>query len=120
MARGIRMNVYLIYVIFFIQLAISGCGLEIATLKEYSKEQDAIKAQVENDLRRFNLLVNDIKEGKLTAGITKKKFFRLYGSPVVETSEKLLYRHPVKFSETEKVYIYFDEQERLVKWDYQN
>ena len=111
------MKITLLLIIMFF---VTGCGQHVHTLKQYSKEQDLIARQVETAKKKFNLLVEDIKEEKLEKGISKKRFMRIYGDPVIEIEEnELLYRDPLEFFDTPKVYIYFDEKGKLIKWVYE-
>ncbi len=62
---------------------------------------------------------------RLKQGIAKGKFIRTYGEPVLSKKtveplgeERLLYRHPTEYFQSDKVYVYFDEGGRLTRWEY--
>lgn len=105
---------------------VAGCGPAISTLQRYSKEQDLIEREVERAKKKFDLLVEDIKQERLKEGRSKRKFIRIYGKPVItnaidsnEAVLELLYRDPLKFFDTPKVYVYFNKEEKLIRWVYE-
>ena len=117
------MKITLLLIIMFF---VTGCGQHVHTLKQYSKEQDLIARQVETAKKKFNLLVEDIKQERLKEGRSKRKFIRIYGKPVItnaidsnEAVLELLYRDPLKFFDTPKVYVYFNKEEKLIRWVYE-
>ena len=112
--------------LFLSLFVISGCGPAISTLQRYSKEQDLIERQVDRARKKFDTLVEDITEEKVREDISKRKFVRIYGKPVIvneidqgDATLELLYRDPLKFSDTPKVYVYFDKEEKLIRWVYE-
>lgn len=91
-------------------------------LLEINKEDKAIKHDIALGAKRFDLLLKDIEADKLKPGLEKRAVLARYGQPVLEfpaddQTEKLLYRHPVKYFDSPKVYLYFDSNQKLAKWD---
>ncbi|MDP8212297.1 MAG: hypothetical protein P9X22_03275 [Candidatus Zapsychrus exili] len=99
---------------------------ELLTLKGYSDEQTKIGKYVESQDSKFDKLLLDIKNGALDKNIKSKSVVRIYGDPVFkkdiddkgEKQQKWLYRYTTKYFNTDKVYLYFNENDRLVSWEY--
>ncbi|MBP7089040.1 MAG: hypothetical protein KBB01_07085 [Candidatus Omnitrophica bacterium] len=110
--------------VFFLQ----GCILftpELDTLKEIGRSQKEINSYLTKQKKRFLILVRDVKKERLIKGMLKAKFLRRYGEPVLSKKnsdsleqEIMLYRHPTKYFDSEKVYVHFDKEGRLIHWEY--
>jgi len=108
--------------------AIQGCLFlpeSLKTLKSVGDSQDEIETYLARQAKLFNKLLASLKDEDLEPGISKKRFIQIYGEPVLtgEVTEplggvKLLYRHPTKYFESDRVYLYFDQEENLVRWEY--
>lgn len=100
--------------------AVSGCGQAIGTLKSLDAGQQEMSREVYAQRREFDLLLSDIKEKRLKAGISIGEFIKTYGEPILEEQQasglRLLYRYPLEFFGAKKAYVYFDEHSRLSKW----
>jgi hypothetical protein len=101
-----------------------GCSPNMQLLLKVNEEDNALKKEIITAHKRFDLLLKDIKHAKLKLGISKKEVFSRYGQPVLESVSddqemlvRLLYRYPTKFFGSTKVYLYFDANEKLVKWE---
>ncbi|MBN3040925.1 MAG: hypothetical protein JW867_07340 [Candidatus Omnitrophica bacterium] len=121
------MKVRFIFYFFLFIFAISGCSSwqGLMTLKHYGDSQEEINLYVQRQEKLFFKLIEDLKSGKLKAGISKDRFIRLYGDPVLSDidesspdAEVLLFRHPTDFFKSDRVYAYFDQSEKLMSWDY--
>lgn len=108
-------------------LAIVGCSkLEgLMTLKRLGDSQKEIETHVDKQEKLFNLLVNDLKAEKLKSGTSETQIQRTYGSPVLtkpaaepEGSYVLLYRHPTRYFNSDKIYLHFDASRKLTHWEY--
>ena len=107
---------------------LSGCcflppGLK--TLKSVGRSQDEIKVYLARQSKLFNKLLGDLNNNKLRQGVTKDQFIRIYGEPILSKraveflgEEILLYRHPTKYFQSDRVYVYFDKEEKLIRWEY--
>lgn len=110
--------------VFYLQ----GCILfspELDTLKEVNQSQKEINSYLTRQSKRFLVLVRDVKKERLIRGMPKANFIRRYGEPILSKKqpdsleqEIMLYRHPTKYFGSEKVYVYFDKDGRLVYWEY--
>ena len=109
-------------------VCLSGCfflpqGLK--TLKRVGDSQKEIEIYLARQVSLFNKLLTDLNNKDLSSGISKDKFIRAYGEPVLSKKvsmplggERLLYRHPTKYFQSDRIYLYFDEKERLTRWKY--
>lgn len=107
-----------------IQLA-CGCAMEkIRLLKSLAQDEKEKEAYINKQTGGFLKLQKDISGGKLKEGLSKQEVVGAYGEPVLcsaaqaePNAERCLFRRPVEFFNTDKVFIFFDEQERLVAWE---
>ncbi|MDD4910559.1 MAG: hypothetical protein PHR44_07790 [Candidatus Omnitrophica bacterium] len=107
-----------LYVGFCIML--SGCGRPLMTLKALGESQGSMQRQVGRQEAKFDLLASDIKNGKIARGMPRERFINIYGEPVLEGRHegglRLLYRYPLEFFNTGKIYVYFDKDGLLSDW----
>lgn len=115
--------------LLFILILLSGCVSRfnmgaIGVLKRFAKNQKEIDDYVRVQSEGFLRLQQDIGKGKLRKGLLKQEVFLKYGESIYcyhsygETDkETCLYRHPLKFFSTDKVYLYFEEDNRLDAWE---
>ncbi len=117
----------LIVTIFFSGCSILGHMDELLTLKAVGDEQAAMDREVGQQKKKFALLVEATKKDSFLKDYsTKDKIRRRFGDPVFtrpETKdgqelELWLYRHGTKFSEGDKVYLYFNPTANLMSWEY--
>ena len=67
-----------------------------------------------------------VKQDRMGEYPDKKSVLRAYGEPIFSTEddkngqvrEKWLYRYAVKYFDSQKVYLYFDSEDKLVDWKY--
>jgi len=123
-----KMRAKVIIISCLVLLFLSGClflpeGLK--TLKSVGDSQKEMEAYLARQVKLFNKLLNDLEDEALKPGISKGKLIRIYGEPILskEVVEplrgvRLLYRHPTEYFESDRVYFYFDQKEKLVRWEY--
>lgn len=113
-------------------VAISGCAAishyqELMTLKRLGKNKEEIDRYVEDQKKRFAVLVLDIKNNVLLPGLSWEYIIQKYGEPVIvkDVTDKtaikqvILYRHPTAYFTSDKVYFYFSKDKKLIQWQYQ-
>ena len=115
-------------IIFFSVLYLQGCILfspELKTLKEVGESQKKIDLYLVRQNELFEKLVDDLKKEQLAAGTLKSEFIDVYGEPVLaerspdsSSGEIMLYRHPTEYFNSDKVYVHFDQEGRLIHWEY--
>ncbi len=96
----------------------------LKTLSRYSKSQEGNEKFVEVQEEKFENLLDDYKNDRLKKGLSQRYIFRNYGEPVssrmVEDDplikERLVYRYPMEFFGSEKMYLFFDEDKKLIDW----
>ncbi len=122
------MKLRFLLISYLILFAMSGCFFlpeSLKTLKSVGDSQEEIEAYLEQQAEFFDKLLFDLKSDALEPGISKGKFIRIYGEPVLSKKvtgplkgARLLYRHPTEYFKSDRVYFYFDEKEKLVRWEY--
>ena len=110
--------------------ALGGCVVlsdELQALKDVGKSQVQINAYVRKQERRFLKLLKHYKRGWLRVGIAKSKIIAAFGEPVLVKNlddnlakEVFLYRHPTNYFKSDKIYLYFDKLDKLVRWEYRS
>lgn len=121
----------LLAVILLISFFISGCsvvdkGRALMTLKRLGDSQEQMERYVQRQDELFQQLVKDIEEGRLKTGLSIDAIKRTYGEPVLTRKAQksdlfetvLLYRHPTRYFNTDRVYLQFDSSGILVGWEY--
>ncbi len=104
---------------------VSGCSTISALnrLQDLSVERDEQQILVKEQEKKFEQLLKDFSSGKIEKGNSKDKIIEKYGEPItikdVKTdsffSEELMYRHPAQFFGSEKIYLYFDKDGKLLE-----
>jgi len=124
-------SVIRICLIIILAFGLAGCSggkkLEkLLTLKGLANEQDAMGNVVEEQDRKFAMMVEEKKAGTLDQYLSKRKFARIFGDPIfvdtVDQEDKQLdvwmYRYAAKFSGSEKIYLYFGPDGNIVESKY--
>lgn len=112
-------------------MVLSGCAKikhldQLLTLKSLADEQTRMGEYVKEQDQKFDLMLEEMKAGTLDQYLTKRKIVRTFGDPIYARNvhkddvelEVLLYRYAAEFFGTEKIYLYFDSDENLVKSEY--
>jgi len=104
-----------------------GCSVvdELLVLKQYGANQDEIEGYIKESEELFNKLVEDAKAGRIKLGISESEFVAIYGAPVIVQESAnpkgkvvAVYRYPTYYFDTDKVYIYYDDDFRLSSCEY--
>jgi len=110
-----------------IVFTVSGCfflpeGLK--TLKSVGNSQEKIEAYLSRQAKLFDRLLFDLNRDAFKPGISKRRFIGIYGEPILSKvieplkGTRLLYRHPTEYFKSDRVYFYFDQKGKLVRWEY--
>lgn len=117
-----------LWVIVILSTATSliGCGLkhvdELLVLKQYGDEADALDELVDVYEAQFEVLRDDVDQGKLPVGTDQSSIRERYGEPTyVQPSERpqeasvmWMYRRPVHYFESDQILLYFNREGKLV------
>ena len=120
-----RINIFVVICFFGVWLA--GCATashyqELLALKRLSDNQKEIEAYVRAQELLFNKLKEDIQGNLLAQGVSKEEILARYGDPIFckplpEKGESCFYRHPTRYFNTDSIYLFFDQDEKLHSWD---
>ncbi len=110
-------------------LFLTGCAKlnhleELLTLQELSIEQDRQIKFVEGQNGNFDRLLKAMEDGSFSQYTEQRDFLNKFGPPVYsrEVSKdsqvlvKWVYRYSNQSFDSEKVYLYFDREGKLVDW----
>lgn len=122
--------------VFFILTALLLCAAGCVTDKDFNlpglvnvkrlgDNQKQIARQLKVQEERFARLKQDIDQHLLEAGLPKQEIISRYGLPIyakplyerLHVKEALVYRHPVEYFSRGLIYLYFDQDEKLVTWE---
>ena len=78
-----------------------------------NSEQKAQGAYVRTQQERFRVLLRDIDRDRVLPGLRQERVVARYGEPVLRQGRVFLYRDPVDFFSSAKVYLEFNEQDIL-------
>ncbi len=109
-------------------LTSSGCLFKediegLLVLKQLGAEQKSIERSLKIEEHLFRKLAAHVKKDRLKPGISLESFIASYGEPIVSkdipsVGKRLLYRHPADYFNSDKIYVYFDQQGKLTQWEY--
>ena len=118
-------------ILFLAILVFSGCAKvqhldQLLTLKGLADEQAEMGQLIEEQDQKFELMLEEVKAGTLDQYLNKRKILRAFGDPIFvkhvkgdnQELESWLYRYSTEFFDSEKVYLYFDSDDNLVKSEY--
>ena len=113
------MRFFLILILAFVFF--SGCG-SLKTLIRISKEQKEQQEYIELERRKFKILLKDIQKNRLKLNeLSKQDVIKIYGQPIMEKNidgkDAFLYREPLDFFPTQKVYLFFDTDGILINFE---
>lgn len=96
----------------------------INTLRDIAKERAEQEKIVEQEKKKFQLLLKDIENGTLKKGLREGEVYRSYGAPLStkysegeEKNKILVFAEPLNYFGAGKVYLYFDEYNKLGSWE---
>lgn len=98
---------------------------ELLTLKEYSEEKGAQEKWIEEEAAKFDRILAAAQDGSIKSVATQPLILERFGDPVLKehteldnkSVERWLYRHPIQKLAFEKVYLFFDADGRLLKYE---
>ncbi len=106
---------------------LSGCAKlahldDLLRLKSLSDNQAQQRKYVEEQNKKFEALLDIVKNNRIHEYPNKESFLKAFGGPIFakkiqrddKTLEQWLYRYAQKLSGSEKVYVYFDEAGNFV------
>lgn len=99
-----------------------GCSSRILNLIAFNNNSKAIEKETQLQQNNFDKLMDDINNVRLKKELSKNDIISLYGKPILVkkidrgSSEEWLYRSPLKYFDTPKIYLIFDNQEKLLIW----
>jgi len=93
------------------------------TLMKVGKSQSEMAAAAKSESANYDKIKNAIKNGRLSEGDAARDIIKRYGEPVVMLParkgrpEKWVYKPAgAEFFSNEKIYLFFDENGGLLKW----
>lgn len=114
-----------VYAFIFYCLFLSGCTIihnfdGLMTLNEYSHEQQELHSLVKKTNTRYDRLKKDYQANLVSLGTTTQFIKKKYGDPLLEMPSpdgqtQWLYRAGMWSKGKDKMYLYFDEKNLLVK-----
>lgn len=99
---------------------------QLLTLKGLADEQVEMNKYVAEQDQKFEQMLKEYKAGTLGTYLSKGKIVRTFGEPIYKKNifdgnqsfERWLYRYETRFFGSEKIYMYFDADENVVKTEY--
>ncbi len=97
---------------------------QLMTLKGLADSHKDMAEYVDKKDQLFVLLKEKIESNELETGRLKKSILKEFGDPILKRSvydqefirELWLYRYQTRYFEASKVYLYFDDQNKLLDW----
>jgi len=127
MERGVKKFI----LIFLAAAIVSGCTKvkhidQLLTLKALADEQTRMGKYVDERDKQFEQMLAEMEAGTLDQHANKRKIVRIFGDPIYvrnaeengKSLEVWLYRYATEFFDSEKIYLYFDSDDNLVKSEY--
>jgi len=107
--------------------ALGGCAKlahleQLLCIKSYSENRDIQLAYVDLQNENFDRLLAAVNAGEIQPGIKKQDLVEKFGEPVIHrpvmgrggAREEWLYRYATVYFNTEKIYMYFGEDGRMI------
>ncbi len=113
--RYLLLKVFLLFCAVVLASGLSGCSQPLRTLMALGSEQDGQKRYVESQRQRFKVVLRHARQNRIKYGTARSVVIRRYGEPVLENEGTCLYRDPVDFLHSPKVYMTFDEKQNLLE-----
>ena len=108
-------------------LCLSGCAPlehldQLAVMGEYSREKDNQCRLVASINDHYDALTRAIAQGSISYYKDKSSFVNAFGGPILKRdwndgAQQWLYRYAILSTAHDKVYVYFDNHNHLVKWE---
>ena len=126
-----EINVISLLVFIFSIMVMNGCKSisrvdELLLLKTLAEEQKRMGAEVSESDKKFEELLIAVESGDILDYKDQFEVKERFGSPIfIEMLEeegrffkRWLYRYSTQFFGSKKVYLYFDESGKFLKWDF--
>jgi len=125
------MNIKIVQAIIIIIIAaqFSGCAViknmdKLVILQRVAMDAEEMDKIVDAQIENFKVMLEEIQLGEFDQYKNEESIVAKFGDPIYiveikRDSQKhkfYLYRNPVKYFNTDKVYIYFDISGKLVDW----
>ncbi len=108
-------------------LCLSGCAIlgnldEVFILQGYSNEKDAQHRLVKSINGHYDDLSKVIDKGTINDYKDEGSFVKAFGAPILKKdlsdgSQRWLYRYAIYRLAKDKVYVYFDHNGKMIKWE---
>ena len=108
-------------------LSLSGCNAlsnldELSVMGDYSREKDNQHRLVKSIDDHYDDLVKIISQGHINGYKDKASFINSFGGPIFKKDlglrgERWLYRYAILKTAKDKVYVYFDRDGKMIKWE---
>ena len=122
------MQIIILLILFFLCGCVSTEQMKgLLTLKRLADNQAQQEKFIKVEEARFQKLLKYVQRNKLEKGCFKKWTLAAFGEPFLTKEIKddpvkvefTMYRHPDKFFGSERVYLYFDNNDALIDWKYE-
>ena len=98
---------------------------ELLVLKDYSDEKEAQGKWIDQETKRFELILAAAKDGSIKDFSTQMTIREHFGVPVLiehvqeggASVERWLYRHPIQKLAFDRVYIFFNSDGNLLRFE---
>ena len=113
--------------LLLVLVGLSGCTIlenldEISVMGDYSREKDNQHRLVKSINDHYDKLVKVITEGHIKEYKDESSFAHSFGDPILKKdlsngSQRWLYRYAIYRLAKDKVYVYFDRNGNMTKWE---
>ncbi len=113
--------------LLLVLLGLSGCTIisnldEISTLRDYSREKEGQHHLVKSINDHYDVLTKVIAKGHISEYKDEASFVYSFGEPILKKDlsdggQRWLYRYAIYKFAKDKVYVYFDRDGRMIKWE---
>ncbi len=125
-------KLFFIFLLLFLTGMTSGCAKiahlpQLLTLKAASDNKVLQQKQYDQENENFQKILEAVQANTMEQYPTQKDIQETFGDPVFtrpitedngDVVEQWLYRHSTKFFSPEKVYLYFDRNKNLIRWEH--
>jgi hypothetical protein len=110
-------------------IAVCGCAFisnykDLSVLSEIGKDQYELDREARRQEKLSAVLRKDLLAGKLHRGVSQAQVIESYGEPVLiknngsnSSGQVFLYRKPTDYFSKERVYLYFNNHDKLINWE---
>jgi len=108
-------------------LGLSGCAPlehldQLSVMGDYAREKENQERLVGSNNDHYDVLIKAIVQGNISYYKDKTTFVNTFGDPILKKdipggSQQWLYRYAILSTARDKVYVYFDNHDRLIKWE---